>query len=117
LPALAALIERVRAAEDAPVLDGVVIGGMFNASVSQVGWRRRRYITVGLPLMTVLDPQERVALLAHEIGHLVNGDPARGGVTGSALATLREWYILIRPSWYRARGETAIPEAIAASAL
>ena len=33
---------------------------------------------LGLPLVSVLEPQERVALIAHEIAHDVNGDPARG---------------------------------------
>jgi Zn-dependent protease with chaperone function len=50
----------------------------FNASAGVYGLRRRRVLTIGLPLWLALSPQQRVALLGHEMGHFVNGDPRRG---------------------------------------
>jgi heat shock protein HtpX len=45
-----------------------------------------------LPLLTALDPQERVALIAHELAHARNGDSTRSFVVGGALNTIGEVY-------------------------
>jgi heat shock protein HtpX len=39
----------------------------------------------------MLDDQEKVALVAHELAHSVNGDFLRGFIVGSALNSLRSW--------------------------
>jgi Zn-dependent protease with chaperone function len=49
-------------------------------------------------LFAVLQPQERVAVLAHEFGHLANGDPRRGALVGSALETLLAWHNVLAPA-------------------
>jgi heat shock protein HtpX len=76
-PQLFELLDRVAAAVGAPAPHHVLLDFEWNASVSTVGLRRRRLLTLGLPLWAVLRPQERVALLGHEFGHLVNGDLRR----------------------------------------
>ncbi len=95
---LAALVERVRGELGGPRVTGILLPPDFNASVRRVGWRRRTYLSVGLPLLAVLSPQERVAVLGHEMAHLVNGDPRRGGFIGSAFGTLTTWHALLRPN-------------------
>jgi len=70
-------------------VDGVAVDGEFNASFGRYGWRARRVMTIGLPLFTAIEGQERVALVAHEIAHDVNRDPARG------LFVVNAWNILI----------------------
>src|SRR6185436_4449759 len=42
-------------------------------------------------------PQERVALLGHELGHFVNGDVRRGLITQAARTTLARVSYLLRP--------------------
>ena len=69
----------------------------FNASFTTVGWRGTPVLRLGVPLLTILDDQEIVALLAHEMAHEVNGDAARGVVVGSALHTLMRWYDACTP--------------------
>ncbi|MFL5797786.1 MAG: M48 family metallopeptidase [Actinomycetota bacterium] len=96
-PALHDLVRRTSEHMGVRRLRGIAVSAEWNASVAQVGWRRRRYLTIGLPLLTVLGPQERVAVLAHELGHLVNGDPRRSGFLGTAMQTLVGWYLLLRP--------------------
>jgi Zn-dependent protease with chaperone function len=59
----------------------------YNASTGRVGIRQRSELVIGLPLWIVLPPQLRVALLAHELGHAVNGDPTRGLLVRPALTT------------------------------
>jgi Zn-dependent protease with chaperone function len=60
----------------------------YNAYVVQVGWRRRRLLVIGLALWSVEHPQERVATLGHELGHLKHRDTARGLVTAAGINVL-----------------------------
>jgi len=79
-------------------IDGVVITPDFNAAFSQIGLSRKSMVFLGLPLFCVLDEQEKVALLAHEIAHGVNGDPLRSYFTATAVNTLVNWAYISRPA-------------------
>ncbi|MCM3574545.1 M48 family metallopeptidase [Mesobacillus subterraneus] len=78
-------------------IDGIIIDDEFNASVAQVGWRRRKIIKIGLPLFSIMEPEEQLAILAHEFGHISNGDLTRSFYIGTALYTLQTWYELLNP--------------------
>jgi Zn-dependent protease with chaperone function len=97
IPNLWALIDDVVAALGAPKVHWIFLSSEFNASTSRLGWRRRTYVSIGLPLIAALGPRERLALIGHEIGHQVNGDPRRGSFVGTALSTLLRWNDLLRP--------------------
>jgi Zn-dependent protease with chaperone function len=60
------------------------------------GWRRVPVLWIGLPLWMALPPQERLALLGHEVAHGVNGDGTRGFIVSSALSSLDEWIGFLR---------------------
>jgi Zn-dependent protease with chaperone function len=96
-PELYALVDEVARALDARTADVVVVDDDFNASWSLVGFRRRRILHLGLPLFNVLDADEQVALIAHELAHESNGDARRGLITGSSIRALSELYALIAP--------------------
>jgi heat shock protein HtpX len=96
-PVLFRLIDDVAAAIGAPVPHVVEVDSTFNASTTAVGLRRRRVLRLGLPMWAVLPPQQRVALLGHELGHFVNGDVRRGPVTRVPLTTLGRLADLLRP--------------------
>jgi Zn-dependent protease with chaperone function len=81
-PALYALVARVAQAAGAPPPDRIALDDEFNASAAMYGLRRRRYLSIGLPLWQALQPQQRVAVLGHEMGHFVNGDPRRSIFVG-----------------------------------
>jgi heat shock protein HtpX len=66
---------------------------------------------LGLPLWGALPPQQRVALLGHELGHLVNGDPRRGLLVQPAYRTLGQLANLFRPVRYA--GVNALAEFLA----
>ena len=53
---------------------------------------------LGAPLLAVLTPQERVAILAHELSHGANGDPLRGQYLLGAVSTVAEWAEAMRPT-------------------
>lgn len=74
-PALFDAIDRMRAAMNGPRFHHVLIVDEVNAAVVQrpafglVGWPRN-YLLLGLPLLESLPPDEALAVVAHEYGHL-----------------------------------------------
>lgn len=96
-PVLHTLTERIAAELGAPPVAGLGLSADFNASYSLVGWRRRRFIELGSPLVAILTPAELTALIAHELAHGVNGDPLRGQFLGQAVNTLARWSAAARP--------------------
>lgn len=101
-PTLYAVVDAIAHTLDAPPIEGIWIAGAYNAGLRRVGFRQRQLLLLGKPLWDVLQGQEHVALLAHELAHAVNGDSNRGLVVGSACNALAAWYYLLRPpSLYR----------------
>ncbi|MBZ4320466.1 M48 family metallopeptidase [Streptomyces huiliensis] len=96
-PRLFGLIDEVGGRVGTAGVHAVLVTAEFNASVTVYGFRRRRVLTLGLPLWRVLSPQERVALLGHELGHFAHGDIRYGAVTGEALRTLSVWHYTLAP--------------------
>ncbi|MEO6086490.1 MAG: M48 family metallopeptidase [Umezawaea sp.] len=88
-PTLFALVDRVAEAvgTTAPPVIGIVTD--FNAATGTGGLRRTPFLLIGSPLLAILAPQQRVALLVHELGHQVNGDPARSLLVQPALSAFR----------------------------
>jgi Zn-dependent protease with chaperone function len=97
MPELHRFCDEVAAALAVKPAHLIVVDDEFNASWSNIGWRRRRVLTLGLPLFTVLEPEERTALVAHELAHAKNGDASRGFVIGGALNALIQVHALLRP--------------------
>lgn len=96
-PRLFELIDEVAAAVGTTGVHAVVVDAAHNAGVSAYGIRGRRVMCLGVPLWEVLSPQERVALLGHELGHFANGDVRSAFVTHGALRTLAHWYSFLVP--------------------
>jgi Zn-dependent protease with chaperone function len=96
-PELHALVDAVAEALEVPTIDAIVVDHDYNASWAILGLRRRRVLTLGLPLLAALSAQERVALIAHELAHGRNGDSGRGLFVGSAVRALADIYYLVGP--------------------
>ncbi|MGW5259979.1 hypothetical protein ACWEQG_03340 [Microbispora sp. NPDC004025] len=64
---------------------------LFQCACLRPGLRRRPVLLVGLPLLLTLTPRERAGMLGAELARDVSGDPGRGLLVPSALATTREW--------------------------
>jgi Zn-dependent protease with chaperone function len=95
-PELYALIDEVAALSGTRSVDVVVVDAQANASVTHLGLRRR-VLTLGLPLWEALTPQQRIALLGHELGHFTNGDTRHGMVVGTAYGSLTTWHYYLSP--------------------
>jgi Zn-dependent protease with chaperone function len=96
-PTIYALCDEIATALGTKPIHALVIDARFNAQWSVLGWRRRRTLTLGLPLLAMLPPQPRVALIAHELAHARNGDSTLGFFVGSALNSLADWYGMLGP--------------------
>lgn len=98
-PALYGLLDRMAKELGTPPVSGLIIDEEYNASIAEIGIRGRKLVTLGLPLFSVLTPQERIALLGHEFGHGLNRDSRRGFVFWTTLCTLESWYKILKPDY------------------
>ena len=96
-PHLHALVAQVADAVEAPAPSTICVDEDLNASAGTYGLARRTLLVIGLPLWHALSPQQRVALLGHEMGHFVNGDPRRGLLIQPAYEMLARVADLLRP--------------------
>ncbi|MGW6708148.1 M48 family metalloprotease [Streptomyces sp. NPDC054956] len=97
-PRLFELIDEVGAAVGTPGVHVVVVDPVANAAVYAYGVRGRRVLMLGLGLWEILSPQERVALLGHELGHFANGDVRSTFLTHHALRALARWHYFLLPN-------------------
>jgi len=89
-PTLYGVLDRIADAVGTQKVAAVVVDAEPNVWFDRIGWRFRPVIGIGLPLWTSLGSQERVAVLAHELGHGRNGDAQHGWVMGAAESILDE---------------------------
>ncbi|WP_351232032.1 M48 family metallopeptidase [Streptomyces sp. NPDC002133] len=96
-PRLFGLIDEIAALAGTSGVDAVVLIADANAAVTTYGIRHRRVLFIGLGFWEILTPQQRVALLGHELGHFAHGDTRHGAVTGHALRSLTLWLYFLTP--------------------
>jgi Zn-dependent protease with chaperone function len=87
-PVLHSVMEKIRAELGGPRVDRFVFSTELTVSITSYGFRGTRVVEIGAPFAAVVSPLELVATLAHEQGHALNGDPARGRFVGSTATTL-----------------------------
>lgn len=78
-------------------MHAIVVTPAVDASVTTYGIRRRRLLKLGLGLWEITGPQQRIALLGHQLGHYANGDMRHGLVVANALRSLNMWLYLMEP--------------------
>lgn len=87
-PTLFGLLDEIADAAGVRRFDVVQVSPDFAIRASAYGIRRRRRLEIGLPFWLTLEPQQRVAAVAHEVGHFASGDVRRGLLVDSALGAL-----------------------------
>ncbi len=97
-PNLWKLVDDVSAAlgVDPPGL--LSVNNDYKTNVNRYGLKQERGLTLGLPYLMVLNKQERVALVAHEMSHFAHGDPARGLFFRHCIDSLEDWYLVLHPN-------------------
>ncbi|MFC4639225.1 M48 family metallopeptidase [Deinococcus hohokamensis] len=105
-PQLHALIADVAGLVGVPAPARTTVIPAVNAFMGLSGFPPRPALGLGLALWYALDPQERLAVLAHELAHQKNRDPARSHLIGTALSVLEHSVRLLTPDLLmRAREE------------
>ncbi|MFD7688555.1 M48 family metalloprotease [Streptomyces sp. NPDC059781] len=97
-PELYALIDEIAEVVGTRGVDRITIEAEVNAGVLEFGLRGRRALRLGLPLWEMLTPQQKVALLGHELGHYSNGDTRHRFVVATAYRSLTTWYYYVAPT-------------------
>jgi heat shock protein HtpX len=111
-PTLYHVVDQIASHLGAPPIHSIIITEQFNAAFGKTGWRQRNTLFLGLPLFTILAPQERVALIAHELAHSINGDVSRGTLVGTAIDTLQGWRGLLQAHPSAAGGDKLLAAAL-----
>ena len=95
MPASFAVLDRLSEALNTEGLSRIAVLKDFNAFMLHS--RGERILGIGATLWLALNRGEQLAVLAHEVAHQANGDPARSGLTAKALFTLETWLWYIEP--------------------
>ncbi|HEX9031172.1 MAG TPA: M48 family metalloprotease [Streptosporangiaceae bacterium] len=96
-PSFFGLLDQISKAAGAPAFDHAVLATGPTAATARVGIRRQRVLIIGAALWSVLDWDERMAVLAHEAGHNVSNDSRRGYLLGTSLKALEVWVAILTP--------------------
>ncbi|MEU6357832.1 M48 family metallopeptidase [Streptomyces sp. NPDC047072] len=115
-PRLFRLVDSVAREVGTRSVDAIVVDPSVNAAVTTYGLRQR-VLHLGLGLWSVLSPQEKVALLGHELGHYAGGDTRHGSLVGGALRTLWLWERVLAPRGRWTGLLLGVPHRLAQSAL
>jgi Zn-dependent protease with chaperone function len=112
VPGLRPLVDQVAEATGVTITR-VSLSTGFGATVRREGITRRPVMYLGIPLLASLRDEERVALIAHECGDLVNHDPTQSLLVDAAFETLSNWFglfgqDLIHAPWLYRRGRGAM---------
>jgi len=95
-PATTALVAEIAQLVGGPVPTAIHISDDLNATVSS-GAFGGRTLTIGAPLWVVLSPGARVALIAHELGHLANCDLIHARYVAAAHDAVVAWHDIFSP--------------------
>ncbi|MEU0054823.1 M48 family metallopeptidase [Streptomyces sp. NPDC006334] len=87
-PSLFALLDSIADAARVRRIEIVQLSGDFAVRLSLTGVRRRPCLELGLPLWQTFTPRQRVAAVAHELGHFAAADVRRGTLVGTAFGAL-----------------------------
>lgn len=101
-PTLHRMIDRLATDLDAPRPDLVVFDFSWNATTARIGWRQTRVMTLGVPLLLALTPQQMVALVGHELGHFKYEDSRRRLLLQPARTTFGRLARLVKPPTHAA---------------
>ncbi len=102
-PEIFALVDEISNALGTETVDAICLSPEINASYNRVGLKRTSVLTLGTPLWLSLDAKQKIALVAHEMAHQVNGDVARSFWVGEAINALQGWYGFLRQPYENVR--------------
>jgi Zn-dependent protease with chaperone function len=102
-PTLHRMIDRLATDLGTPRPDLVVFDFDWNAVAHRVGLRQTSVLVLGVPLLLALTPQQTVALVGHELGHLKHEDHRRSLLLQPAGTAFGRLARAVKPPHHAAR--------------
>lgn len=96
-PALYETVDQIISFLGAKPIDGIVLDYNFNAAYARSGLRGKKLLVIGLPWFAALTGKEKVAIIAHEMGHHANRDITRSAFLGGVQQQLSRLYYGLYP--------------------
>lgn len=96
-PAIYQVVEETAALLGAEGVDGVVANRSFQAFYTLSGLGRKKLLIVGLPLFAGLTKEEKLAVLAHELGHHANKDITRSSFLNGVQMAWGRMFMFLYP--------------------
>lgn len=94
-PELGRTIDRIAEAVGTSAPYGFMIDASFDARAWRFGWRQRTVLSLGLPLLSILDSDEFTALIARELARTSVERHTESVVISLARSTLERWNELL----------------------
>jgi hypothetical protein len=94
-PELHSTVDRVAQALGTRAPFGLVLDESFGAHVQRVGWRQRKILSLGFPLVSILDGDELIALIAHALAPSAINRLDKSTFVSMARSTLDRWHDLL----------------------
>lgn len=98
-PALHRLMDEISKVTGSPKVTSLIAHYEFNAFAARSLLRRQTTVGLGVPLFSILNLREKIAVIAHELGHLANRDMTRKLIVRQAMRTLGSCYHLLIPKY------------------
>jgi Zn-dependent protease with chaperone function len=98
-PQLYSIVDEIAESIGTKKIDGIIVNGDFNMSFSKYGLRRKSILYIGMPLFSILNTQEKVAVISYELAHGRNNDIHRSLFVNSAINSLIRWYYALYPDY------------------
>lgn len=95
-PAIYKLVDMISEKLKSKKIKNICVSYDFNAFFASTGLKRENFIVLGIPYFSILDFNEKVSVIAHEVTHCKNKDTSRHKFVSSALNTLAKWYSNLR---------------------
>lgn len=96
-PGVHRLVQTMARAVDVTPPLVVAVDLEFNAAAGLMGWRARPTVILGLPMWAMESPEQRLATLGHELGHLRGADGLQGRIVVAAQEVLYRGLFVLTP--------------------
>lgn len=95
----------------------VLLTEQFDATFGRIGFRRTPLLILGHPFLALLEPQEIVSLIAHELAHDRDGTITRSMPVQIAYSAVNRWKLILNPRNFVWRHIPILPLLIPAAIL
>lgn len=91
-PGLFKLVDTISNRIKGQRINNICVSYDYNAYFTTSGLKRENVIILGIPYFSILDINEKISVIAHELTHCSNKDTSRHSFVFTAVTSLSKWY-------------------------